>query len=340
MRRILVAFVVAVLAMPVAARASASSGSLTEHDLPPGATYPSRHYITYRPADLAPTGHRALVVVLHGCTQRAMDMVKGTGWNRLADQHGFVVVYPEQSRGADGSAAGCWNAGQAPAFPRGEGELESVAQITRLVKDEYHVRRSRVFLVGLSGGGTMTSSMAATYPDLYWRIGIVAGCAYLCSDPTGDLAYNRMGDEARVVPAIVFNGTLDYLINPALGEMAVSQWVGTNDLADDGAHNGSVSPVPRVEHRYMDSLESPEPTGDACLHTFPRNPCPVAAAGVSPYPTTVRHYAASNGREAVQSWTIHGLSHNYSGGSFEGNFTDPYGPDITQAAWDFFASSR
>ena len=91
----------------------------------------------------------------------------------------------------------------------------------------------------------------------------------------------------------------------------------------------------------MESLSSPDPAnGDTCLHTFPRNPCPLAAAGVSPYPTTVRHYADANGREIVQSWTIHGLSHNYSGGSFDGNFTDPYGPNITAAAWEFFESSR
>jgi poly(hydroxyalkanoate) depolymerase family esterase len=343
MRRVLFLVAVTLLVTPVA-RAEAPSASLTKHTLPagPDGIYPSRDYYVYVPAKLAPAKKRALVVVLHGCTQTAMDMVKGTGWNQLADERGFVVAYPEQSTGTDGSAGRCWNSGQAAIFPRGQGELESVAQITRAVKDQFDVRATHVHLLGLSSGALMTNVMAATYPELYASIASVAGCSYLCSDPTGDAAFMRMGEFERVVPTIVFTGTADYLTNPAMGELTVAQWLGTNDLADNGAHDGSVPPTPTtIEHRDMESLSSADPAnGDACLHTFPRNPCPGGAAGVAPYPSTVRHYVDANGREVVQSWTIHGLSHNYSGGSFEGNFTDPYGPNITAAAWQFFESSR
>lgn len=302
---------------------------------PAHAVVPVRNYVVHA------AGSRALVVVLHGCAQTAADIAAGSGWNQLADREGFTVVYPEQSTGLDGNAARCWNSGQAAALPRGDGELEAVAQITRTVASTYGVPSDRIYLLGLSSGALMANAMAATYPDLYAAFASVAGCSYQCSDPTGDAAYMRMGPYARVMPVMVIHGSADYLTNPAMGELTVLQWLGTNDLADDGARNHSISPVPAsVEHRDLDALQRPDPAnGDACLVApFPRNPCVGGALGLSPYPTTVKTYVDNAGRVVVESWLVHGLSHNYSGGSYAGNATDPYGPDITSAAWSFFQS--
>ena len=89
----------------------------------------------------------------------------------------------------------------------------------------------------------------------------------------------------------------------------------------------------------MDSLNHADPSkSDPCAHDFPRSPCVGGTAGIAPYPATVRTYNDSAGKPVIQYWLIHGLSHNYSGGSYGGNFTDPYGPDITTAAWSFFAA--
>jgi hypothetical protein len=152
-----------------------------------------------------------------------------------------------------------------------------------------------------------------------------------------------MGAAAEVMPVFVVQGTADYLTPVWMGELTVLQWLGTNDLADDGSHNLSVSPVPAsIEHRNLDSLGhigTGPSVGDACLKAFPRNPCPLAALGVTPYPATVRHYTGIGGREVVQAWLVHGLSHNYPGGSFDGTFSDPYAGDLTTAAWQFFESA-
>jgi poly(3-hydroxybutyrate) depolymerase len=204
----------------------------------------------------------------------------------------------------------------------------------------YVTSQRRTYIVGLSAGALMSNVMAATYPDLYEAVGSVEGCAYVCADPTGDQTYLRMGANARRMPAFVVQGTADYLTNPGTGEETVTSWLGANDLIDDGTHNQSVSLMPaRTEQRNLDSLDHADPaTGDACLHDFPRNPCAGRAIGVAPYPSTVRHYNDANGHEVVQSWLVHFLSHNYPGGSYAGSFTDPYGPDVTSAAFAFFES--
>jgi poly(hydroxyalkanoate) depolymerase family esterase len=334
---------VAAVAVP-RADAAPASGTFTKHALPaaPDASYPSREYWLYEPSTLGDGPATALVVFLHGCTQSADEAARGVGWNELAEDERFVVAYPEQLVPAagevDGSPARCWNSGQAAAFPRGQGELESVAQITRAVAGEYGVDPSRTFILGISSGALMTNVMMATYPDLYAAFGSIAGCSYLCSDPTGDLAHARMGEHARVVPGFVVTGSADYLTNPAMGELTVTQWLGTNDLADDGAHNASVPQAPAtVEHRHLESIGEADPgAGDACARDFPRNPCPLGALGIAPYPATVRTYVDGAGAPLLEAWLVHGLSHNYSGGSYAGTFTDPYGPDITGAAWAFF----
>lgn len=50
----------------------------------------------YRPEGLEPGA--PLVVVLHGCTQSAAAYDLGSGWSRLADRHGFALLFPEQQR--------------------------------------------------------------------------------------------------------------------------------------------------------------------------------------------------------------------------------------------------
>ena len=53
-------------------------------------------YKLYIPARIR--GRRtSLLVMLHGCGQTPEDFATGTRMNDLADEHGFLVVYPAQS---------------------------------------------------------------------------------------------------------------------------------------------------------------------------------------------------------------------------------------------------
>ncbi|MCC6838098.1 MAG: hypothetical protein IT234_06135, partial [Bacteroidia bacterium] len=50
----------------------------------------------YEPANIDKTKAQPMVVVLHGCLQCASSVAAQTGWNKLADEQGFYVLYPQQ----------------------------------------------------------------------------------------------------------------------------------------------------------------------------------------------------------------------------------------------------
>lgn len=135
-----------------------------------------------------------------------------------------------------------------------------------------------------------------------------------------------------------------------------------DDLADDGEMDNSVSHTPTdgptTYGADPQSLQPHPNTGPSdgsrgdlgtCIYaTHPKgnNPCPGATLGWSSYPYTVTKFGIEAGTcagaqpqpegcVAVESWYIHGVSHNYTGGSTEGTYADPTGPDTTTAAWEF-----
>lgn len=321
-----------------------------------GAAWPARTFYVYVPKTLRPAGDRSLVVYLHGTTQTAEAAANSARWNDVADQEGFLVAYPEEStaNSTDGSnGARAWAWGRAAYESRENGEMRTIAEITRAVTAQYAVDPGRVFIGGISAGAIMSTVMAASYPELYNGVASWAGCAYLCADANGDVGARRMGAQRRVVPAILFAGSTDYVVNPAMSQAAISGWTGMNDLADDGVANGSVSRTPTEGPTTFGadpaSLEPAPNTGPAdgsrgtlgtCLFvTAPKgnNPCPGATLGWESYPFTVTRFGtkADPAWVVVESWYIHGVSHNYAGGSNEGTYADPIGPDTTTAAWRF-----
>ncbi len=255
-----------------------------------------------------------LIVMLHGCTQDPDDFATGTGMNFLAEAGGFLVAYPEQTAAANASR--CWNWFQAAHQQRGKGEPSLIAGITRQVMAQYHGDAGRVYVAGLSAGGAMAAIMAVTYPDLYASVGVHSGLAPgSAHDLPSALGAMKQGGQTaktgqraqtgvgRAVPLIVFHGDHDATVHPDNADHLLRQWAGAEPAAMGGA-----TPSITVRHGQ-------------------------AASGRT-YTCAIYHDA--RGQVVVERWTIHGAGHSWSGGSLDGSYTDPAGPDASREMVRFF----
>ena len=172
-----------------------------------------------------------LVVMLHGCKQTPDEFAAGTRMNELADEYGFIVVYPAQAWRAN--VERCWNWFREQDQNRDHGEPAIIAGITRQVIARYRVDAGRVYIAGLSAGGSMAAIMAATYPELYAAVGIHSGLPYAAARGAATAAaamrWKRLGAAAPLlpIPTIVFHGDCDATVHPSNGDYALPAGVRT-----------------------------------------------------------------------------------------------------------------
>jgi poly(hydroxyalkanoate) depolymerase family esterase len=270
----------------------------------------TRDYRLYLPSNLT-AAPRPLVVMLHGCTQTPEDFAVGTGMNALAERHGFLVAYPEQSREAN--QTGCWNWFASEHQCRWTGEPAIIAAIVAAIADEQAVDRTRVFVAGMSAGGAMAAILAATHPDLFAGISIHSGLPFgaahdmpsalaaMRGEPTNSLTRPPLVRATKGQPRlIVFHGDADVTVSPANSDAIVEAARATLGRSSDEVVRG-------------------------------------AAAGGRSFTRTITHDA--NGRAVLEHWVVHGGGHAWAGGHAAGSFTDPAGPDASAEIIRFFLNS-
>ena len=192
------------------------------------------------------SGPAPLVVVLHGCTQNAAVYDHGSGWSRLADRHGFLLLFPEQQRANNPMLCFNWFSGNDS--QRGMGEAASIKAMIDAMAKSHEVDPNRIFVTGLSAGGAMSSVMLATYPEIFAAGAIIAGMAYGCaSDVAGafDCMSGRASADARELgqkvrrasphkgpwPRVqVWQGSADSTVAPSNADAIVLQWAHLHGL--------------------------------------------------------------------------------------------------------------
>ncbi|RPJ39756.1 MAG: hypothetical protein EHM35_01525 [Planctomycetaceae bacterium] len=152
-----------------------------------------REYLLYVPRSYDRNKPTPLVISMHGAGTWPALQMNLSRWNRLAEEQGFIVVYPS---GTDFPRI--WHA-QLP----GAGLTADVRFISELIdtlEATYHIDPSRIYADGLSNGGGMAFVLSCTLSDRIAAVGMVGSAQFLpwswCTDQ-------------RAVPMIAFHGTAD-----------------------------------------------------------------------------------------------------------------------------------
>jgi poly(hydroxyalkanoate) depolymerase family esterase len=280
----------------------------------------TRSYKLYVPGRVSDTP-RPMLVMLHGCTQSADDFAAGTQMNRLADEHGFLVVYPEQAVHANPTK--CWNWFKPQDQLRDAGEPALIAGMVREVAQRHGADPHSIFVAGLSAGASMAVVLGETYPELFAGVGAHSGLPYgSAHDMPSALAAMKGGRSGlpglktmpgatvapprkavQRVPIIVFHGDRDHTVQPANGAEIVRQ-----------ARQAHLTQAGEM------TLTSSTQGGQA--------------PGGRSYSRTV--HADSTGQVHIESWTLHGAGHAWAGGDARGSYTDGTGPDASAEMVRFF----
>lgn len=221
--------------------------------------------------------------------------------NAHAERSNLIIVYPQQGRAENPMA--CWNWFKPEHQARG-GEPALIAELARTIAEEHDVEPGRVFAAGLSAGGAMAAILGTSHPEVFRAVGVHSGLAAgSASDVAGAYAAMRgQGFEpsaAAPVRTIVFQGSADRTVHPGNAESVLRAAVGSAATVE---------------------IEDVPDAGDAGAgRSFRR----------------VLHQDLS-GKLLAESWTIDGAGHAWSGGSPDGSYTDPAGPEASAEMIRFF----
>ncbi|HLZ73421.1 alpha/beta hydrolase-fold protein [Phenylobacterium sp.] len=131
-------------------------------------------YEIYVPSTWTPTRRWPLVVALHGANLDETNMLGRAGgeMQKLAEQHGFVVVTPLGYRlnSAYGSERGMAKAIAGDDLQRRRRSEEDVMQVLAKVETEYNVDPARRYLTGNSMGGGGTWWIGGHHPEIWAAI--------------------------------------------------------------------------------------------------------------------------------------------------------------------------
>lgn len=269
----------------------------------------SRGWRLYVPSGQV-TAPRPLLVLLHGCTQNAIDIARGTRAERFAERAGMLVLTPEQPASAHPQK--CWNWYAPGHQSRDSGEVALLASLIQEVVQAREVDVSRVHVAGMSAGGAMAQLLVTAYPERFASVtvasGVPVGAASTVPDAlramregpadgtvTDRVVLDCMGDGARAVPLFVMHGAIDAVVSPLNADALVKQWRGV--LSQLG----------------------------------------VVVAEVSDTNTGVQSYRDNAGKLWLKAWRIPGVGHAWSGGDSAGTYVDSQGPDATAELFAFLS---
>jgi polyhydroxybutyrate depolymerase len=269
-----------------------------------------RTYLSYVPRGLAKGA--PLVLVMHGSGENGarIRIETGYGFERLADEHGFAVVYPD-------SYSFDWNdCGKIGDYTENGREVDDVGLLVALADkliSEIGVDRNRVFATGVSAGGFMSLRLALEVPSRFRAVAAVAA-----SEPTPENFKCKPAGTGTSV--MIMNGTKDPLVPFDGGEVNLLGWF---------YKGGNVRPARESAQYYADlnQLAGTPETNQTVV------------AGV----TVEQVLWGKDSKTEVELLAIHGGGHGLPQPYFRRPRLlgpSPMAPDGPAMIWEFFARQR
>lgn len=148
-----------------------------------------RTYELYIPAGIAAGEEIPLVFVFHGYGGNAQAARLISGFNRLADNNQFIVVYPNGT--GESQDALSWNGGNCCFYARDNniGDVGFVRQAVEEIEAQYSIDAQRIYATGMSNGGIFSYRLACEMADTFAAVAPVAGSfLYESCQPSGPVS--------------------------------------------------------------------------------------------------------------------------------------------------------
>jgi polyhydroxybutyrate depolymerase len=157
----------------------------------------SRSFLLHVPDGLDLDRPVPLIISLHGAAAWPAWQRDVSGWNALADEEGFIVVYPAALRSNGGPRA--WNIHRPAHIDR---DIQFIADLIDTLEARYNIDAARIYVNGLSAGAGMSFVLSCTLGDRIAAVGMVSSAlllpAHWCRNP-------------QPMPMMAFHGTADRL---------------------------------------------------------------------------------------------------------------------------------
>jgi polyhydroxybutyrate depolymerase len=166
----------------------------------------SRSYSVHVPRLAGAGTPLPLVLALHGRLGTGEGQAQLTDFNAVADQFGFIVVYPDgyQRSWADGR-------GTTPADKAGVDDVAFLGAVLDQVMARVRVDAARIYVTGMSNGGFMTERLGCDLARRFAAIAVVAA--------NFDQRLAARCAPSHALPVLLIHGSDDPLVPEAGGVM-------------------------------------------------------------------------------------------------------------------------
>lgn len=147
------------------------------------------------PKSYDPSNPTPLVITLHTSMSWDSAAMAISRWNSVADQNGFLVVYPEGT----GLGPKSWEM-DGEETPARMPDVLFISGLISKLEASYNIDKQRIYVNGMSNGGGMAFVLSCTLSDRIAAVGMVSAGL----DPDWSWCPDK-----RPVPVIAFHGTAD-----------------------------------------------------------------------------------------------------------------------------------